>query len=166
MIAESRMTAEHRIGVASEEEKLAVGGTHRCEMPAGKTPSRHAFRALLQPDQHRKGVKTHDEQVAEGYDELLRPGARDLVGPEREEVGTPLPRMGKRGPYAARAVDRVGIGEEQVGAAGIGCTGKLMACPVLADPSGRQFLPAEQAQSTSRFVAETERERDFPGCIG
>jgi hypothetical protein len=74
--------------------------------------------------------------------------------------------MGERGHHATRTVDCVGIGEEQVGAPGIDCSGKLMAGPVLADPSGRQFLSAEQAQSASRFFAKTEGKSDFPGCIG
>ena len=91
-------------------------------------------------------MKGHEEQVAEGNHQLLRPGSGDLVWPEREKIGPRRTGMADCGGHASRIVDRVGIGEEQVDASRIGGLRELMARPVLPHPALRKIGAVNQPQ--------------------
>jgi hypothetical protein len=63
-------------------------------------------------------------------------------------------------------VDRVGVREKNVAASTCRRTLKLMAGPVFSNPSGRQFLTADQPQAVSLSLTKTEPDSDLGGPVG
>ena len=99
-------------------------------------------------------MKGHKKKVAERDHQLLRPGAGDLIGPEREKISPLSTRMGERGPDAGGVMDRVSICEEKVTACRISCSGKLMAGPVFTYPTLGKFPSTEKSKGASLLLSE------------
>ena len=114
------MPSDQFVCLSSEEQELAIGGTHRGETGSGKPPLFHPCRIGLQPNQCGKWLKGHKEKVAKRDHHFLRPGSRDLIGPNGEKIGMRPGCMGKCRPDTGIAVNCIRIREQKVRAARIG----------------------------------------------
>jgi hypothetical protein len=88
------------IGIAPKEKKLSVGRPKRSQPFPCESPACRSLRLLLQKSEKWERMEGHEEKIAQGDYQFLRPSARDLIRPERKKIGPIGNGMRERRPNA------------------------------------------------------------------